>query len=181
MTYYGAKDLARSFRTVRGNTVRIAEEISESKYDFKATSDTRSVGQILAHIALGSGFEYYVHSSRIDDLAKVSFSELMQKARAEEAKPRSKTEIVALLKTEGEKFASFLEGLTEPFLAEPVKMPSGANPATKCRFEMLLSPKEHEMHHRGQLMLIERMMGIVPHLTRNFQARMAARDAQTQR
>ena len=26
--------------------------------------------------------------------------------------------------------------------------------------------KEHEMHHRAQLMLIERMIGIMPHLTR---------------
>ena len=33
---------------------------------------------------------------------------------------------------------SFLEGLTESFLAEPVTMPPGAQPATKSRFEMLL-------------------------------------------
>ena len=36
---------------------------------------------------------------------------------------------------------------------------------------MLLSVKEHEMHHRGQLMLIERQLGIVPHLTREREAR----------
>jgi uncharacterized damage-inducible protein DinB len=39
---------------------------------------------------------------------------------------------------------------------------------------MILSVKEHEMHHRGQLMLIERIIGIVPHLTRDMKARMAA-------
>jgi hypothetical protein len=33
------------------------------------------------------------------------------------------------------------------------------------------------MHHRGQLMLIERMLGITPHLTREGQARMAAMQA----
>ena len=52
-------------------------------------------------------------------------------------------------------------------------MPPGAEPATKTRFEMLLSPKEHEMHHRGQLMMLQRMVGIVPHLTRQMQERMA--------
>jgi uncharacterized damage-inducible protein DinB len=36
---------------------------------------------------------------------------------------------------------------------------------------MLLGVKEHEIHHRGQLMLIERLLGIVPHLTRRQQAR----------
>ena len=52
-------------------------------------------------------------------------------------------------------------------------IPPGAQPASKSRFEMLLSPKEHEMHHRGQLIMMERMLGLVPHLTRQFQARMA--------
>jgi len=33
------------------------------------------------------------------------------------------------------------------------------------------------MHHRGQLMLIERLVGIVPHLTREMQAHIAARQA----
>ena len=35
---------------------------------------------------------------------------------------------------------------------------------------MLLGPKEHEMHHRGQLMLIQRLLGQVPELTRRRQA-----------
>ena len=43
----------------------------------------------------------------------------------------------------------------------------------RTRFERLLSIKEHEMHHRSQLMLIERQLGIVPHLTRQFQERIA--------
>ena len=41
------------------------------------------------------------------------------------------------------------------------------------RPDMLLAAKEHEMHHRAQLMVVERMLGIVPHLTRDMQARMA--------
>jgi uncharacterized damage-inducible protein DinB len=42
---------------------------------------------------------------------------------------------------------------------------------------MLIALKEHEMHHRGQLMLIERMLGITPHLTRAQQERLAAMQA----
>jgi uncharacterized damage-inducible protein DinB len=53
-------------------------------------------------------------------------------------------------------------------------MRPGMTPAAKSRFEMILSVKEHEMHHRAQLILIERMLGIVPHLTRQMQARMAS-------
>jgi uncharacterized damage-inducible protein DinB len=56
-------------------------------------------------------------------------------------------------------------------------MPPGAHPAAKSRFEMLLSPKEHEMHHRGQLMMLQRMVGLVPHLTRQMQERNALAEA----
>ena len=99
--------------------------------------------------------------------------ELMQKFGAEEAKPRTKAETIAYLTSQGEAFASFLEGLSDAFLAEPVAMPQGAEPASKTRLEMLLSPKEHEMHHRGQIMQLQRMIGVVPHLTRRMQEFMA--------
>jgi uncharacterized damage-inducible protein DinB len=173
MTYYGGKEMAASFRTVRNNTIKIAQEIPESQYGFRPAPDTRSIGQLLTHIALGPGFQHYVHTNRIDDLQKVNFPEIVQKTMAEEAKPRSKDEILAFLNSEGEKFASYLEGLSESFLAEQVALPPGATPATKSRFEMLLSPKEHEMHHRAQLMTCQRLIGLVPHLTRQMQERMA--------
>lgn len=177
MTYYSAKELVASFRTVRKNTIQIAEEIPESKYDFRAAPDTRSVAQTLVHIAVGPRFQLHVHTNGIDDLKKVNFPELVRQNSAEEARPRTKAEIVAFLKSEGEKFATFVDSLPESVLAERVAMPPGAEPATKSRFEMLLSPKEHEMHHRGQLMVVERMLGIVPHLTRQMQERMAQAQA----
>ena len=85
--------------------------------------------------------------------------------------------MIAFLKTEGDTFASFLETMPESFLAEVVTMPPGAQPPTKSRFEMLMSAKEHEMHHRGQLMTIQRMIGQVPHLTRQMQERVAQMQA----
>jgi len=179
MTYYGGKEMAASFRTVRGNTLKIAEEIPEEKYSFKPANDSRTIGQTLTHIALGPGFQHYIQSNKITDLKTVNFPELMKGVMAEEAKTRNKAEIIAFLTTEGDKFASFLESLPESFLAEQVTMPPGAEPATKSRFEMLLGAKEHEMHHRAQLMTAQRMIGQVPHLTRQMQERMAAMAAQS--
>lgn len=173
MTYYGTKELAAAFRTVRANTIQTAQDIPEDKYGFRAAPDCRTVAQTLAHIAVGSGFQHHIHSNKVTDLKTVNFMELMQKFGAEEKKPRTKAEIIALLTSTGEAFAAFLESLPESFLAEPVMMPPGAQPPTKSRFEMLLSPKEHEMHHRAQLMTLERMIGVTPHLTRQMQERMA--------
>ena len=173
MTYYGGKEMAASFRTVRENTLKIADEIPEDKYGFKPSNESRSIGQTLTHIALGPGFQHHIQSNKISDLKTVNFGELMQKAGAEEAKPRTKAEIIAFLKAEGDKFAAFLEGLQESFLGESVSMPPGMQPPAKSRFEMLLGAKEHEMHHRAQLMTMQRMIGQVPHLTRQMQERMA--------
>ena len=99
------------------------------------------------------------------------FVGLLDEFNAEEAKPRTKAEIVALLRSEGEKFAGWLEASTPEFLAETITEPDGKT--VKTRFERLLGAKEHEMHHRGQFMLIERQLGIVPHLTRQSQERIA--------
>ena len=96
--------------------------------------------------------------------------------QTDEAKARSKDDVVALLKQRGEETAKWLESLSDDFLAEQFTQPRG-EPKTKSRLEMIMSMKEHEMHHRGQLMLIERMLGIVPHLTREMQARFAAAQA----
>src|SRR5258708_4303810 len=73
MTYYGGKDLAAAFRTVRENTVKIAEEIPEEKYDFRATPDTKTIGQTLAHIGISSGFQYHIHSNKVTDMKTVNF------------------------------------------------------------------------------------------------------------
>ena len=177
MTYYGGKDLADAFRMVRKNTIQIAEDIPEDKYEFRAAPDTRTVAQMLAHIAIAPNFYHYVHSNRITDMKTVNFAELVPQWTAAENKPRSKEELVAYLKDEGDKFASFLETIDDAVLGEQVALPPGAQPASKSRFEMLLSAKEHEMHHRGQLMLVQRILGQVPHLTRQMQERMAAMQA----
>ena len=177
MNYYGGKELAAAFRTVRKNTIQVAQDIPEDKYDFKPAPESRTVAQTLAHIACGTELAQHIHGERVDSLTKLNFPEWMQKMAAAESKLRDKSQIVAALQSHGEKFAAFLEGLPESVLQERVAMPPGADPASKTRFEMLLSPKEHEMHHRAQLMTVQRMVGVVPHLTRQRQEMMARAQA----
>ena len=178
MTYYGPKEMAASFRTVRGNTIKIAEEIPEESYGFRAAPECRSAAETLVHIAVGPRFQEQIHLvERTYTLMGFDFFGFMGKQVAEEQVTRSKAEILELLHAEGEKFAQALDGLSEAFLAESVQFAPGMVPPSKSRFEMLLGPKEHEMHHRGQLMLVQRMLGKVPHLTRQMQERVAAMKA----
>jgi uncharacterized damage-inducible protein DinB len=174
LNYYGAKELAESFRTVRKNTITIAQDIPEEQYGFRPTPDTRTVGELLVHISLYYNIQHQIHGQeRRTSLAGFDFPAAGQRLRAEEKVPRSKDQTIALLQSAGDEWAGWLDGLTESFLAERVEARPGIA-VSKSRFEMIMSVKEHEMHHRGQLMLIERMLGIVPHLTRAAHARMAA-------
>jgi uncharacterized damage-inducible protein DinB len=168
---YGGKELANAFRTVRKNTIQVAEDIPEASYGFVAASEVRSVARMLAHIAIATRIWEEVDKKRLNTLVGFDFFGLTDRFSAEEAKSRSKAEILNMLRTEGEQFAAWMETLTPEILAETVTEPDGKT--TKTRFERLLGAKEHEMHHRAQLMLIERQLGIVPHLTRRFQERVA--------
>lgn len=168
MNLYGAKQLADSMRTVRKNTILIAEDIPEKDYGYRPTPESRSVAETLVHIAsLSRADRFFDEEGRLSSLEGLDFGVFIKKSEIEERRPRSKSEIVALLRTEGDRWCQWVEGLPEALLSERVRMPGGAS---KSRFEMLLGTKEHEMHHRGQLMIMERLLGIIPHLTRNRQA-----------
>jgi uncharacterized damage-inducible protein DinB len=175
MSYYGPKQMADGFRAVRKNTIVIAEEIGEEHYGFRPTPDTRSVAQLLMHIGVAPQMTEQIHAlERRSSLADFDFPAFFVRMQNEEQRAIPKVQIIEFLRTEGDRFAAWLEGVSDDFLAESVKFPPGMMPPTKTRFEMILGVKEHEMHHRGQLMLIERLLGQVPHMTREMQARMEA-------
>lgn len=175
MTYYGAKELARSFRTVRKNTIKIAEEIPEEQYGFRPVAVCRSVAETLTHIATIARIPLQIHFvERRSTLVGFDFFGFREKLQAESRAPRSKAQILELLRSEGEKFAAALDGVSEAFLGEQVEYPAEMEPRAKSRFEMLIAAKEHEMHHRAQLMVVERMLGITPHLTRQMEEMIAA-------
>jgi uncharacterized damage-inducible protein DinB len=127
------------------------------------------VKETLVHIASLWRFDRFVHEEQhLASLEGFDFGALFKKAETEERLLRSKSDIVGLLQAQGDRWCQWVEGLSEALLSEQVRQPGGT---LKNRFEMLVGTKDHEMHHRGQLMVMERMLGIVPHLTRNRQAR----------
>jgi uncharacterized damage-inducible protein DinB len=164
MINYGPKDLAASFRTVRKNTIRIANDIPAEKYDFSPAKGARSVSEQLRHIAYLNEWHFEFHRTRrISSMKELDMPTLRTSIRGRMTQPLDKAAIVSLLEKRGEEFATWLESLTPAFLNETYTDMQGVS---KTRFEHIMSAKEHEMTHRAQLMVIERMLGIVPHLTR---------------
>lgn len=172
MGSYGASEMAESFRTVRKNTIQVAQDIPEDKYDFRAAEGVMSVREMLAHLASSTHWAEQLHFvERKSEVSYEDFGRYMAEGKAVADGLRTKADIVAALESRGHDFACRLEKMSEAELAEHVAFPAPIQPPSKSRFEMLMSVKEHEMHHRGQLMLIERILGIIPHLTRARQNR----------
>ena len=170
MIYYGAWQLADAFRTVRRNTITIAEEIPAEHFQFRPAPGVRTVGELLAHIAVMPRWQLSVHAARVAFIDFEYFGRGVARAAGQEQELRTKEDILKALREGEEEFASFVSEVSEEVLAEQVGFPPPVNPSARSRFEMLLSVKEHEMHHRGQLMLIQRQLGIVPHMTRRREA-----------
>ena len=110
MNYYGAKEIAESFRTVRKNTIQVAEDIPEEKYTFRAAPDTMSVGEMLAHLAATPHWAqqcFFVEKKT--NVAMEDFGRWMGEVGAKSKALTSKAAIVDALKTNGEAFAKQLE------------------------------------------------------------------------
>lgn len=178
MTYYGNKELAGSFRTVRKNTIAIAEDIPEEQYGFRPTPESRSVAEVLRHIAVSTRGYHDLHAVRkMTSFAGFDWGAHMQQAQQAEQRLQTRAQIIEALRSSGQVWASYLDSVPEAERAQIITFSEGAVPPAKSRFEMFLSVKEHEMHHRAQLMVLERLLGIVPHLTRERQARWSAAPA----
>src|SRR6201993_2829799 len=147
MTAYSGKELANGFRTVRKNTIQVAEDIPEAQYGHVAAPGCKSVGRMLTHIAVSQRFWDEIHrKQRRTTMQGLDFFALSERAEAEESKPRSKAEIVDLLRTEGEEFAAWLETLTPEFLAEMVT--EGDGKTTKTRLAMSPWAEKQERDNR---------------------------------
>lgn len=164
MNLYGPKQLADSIRAVRRNVVLIAEDIHEDDYLFRPTVGGRSVAETLIHIAFFSNFDYLFHEEEhVTTLEAFDLVQFLKDSESQEKRHHTKSTLIELLRNSGESWAGWVEFLPELFLAEEVVQHDGT---LKTRFEMILGRKEHEIHHLAQLTVIERMLGIVPYLTR---------------
>ena len=88
--------MADSFRTVRKNTLVIADEIGEEHYGFHAASGTRTVAQTLVHIALVPGLQEHIHGvARLTTLEGFDFPAFFGPVIAEEQTPQPRLRLSA--------------------------------------------------------------------------------------
>ena len=156
-----------SWKTVRQDTAQAVEDFPASDFDFKATPDVMTFGELARHILDAGHAMTGMLLDGVDNLATPQFREMIGKYKpqlperldaatlASELRKSSETQTAAL----AVKGPEFFSGMITRFDGQRV-----------TRLEMLQFLKEHELTHRAQMFVYLRLKGIVPGTTRRRQA-----------
>jgi uncharacterized damage-inducible protein DinB len=164
--------LIETWKDVREGVIAEVSKIPADKFDFKATPDTRTVAEIVQHI-LGTQAILVGELCRPDtNLMRAPFPELARQYAPEVSSTTDKDGLMKLLASRQEAAAEKIRAFGEEGLREQTRRFDGRM-TTKLGF--LHFSYSHEMYHRGQLAIYERLMNIEPALTTRFKEILAAR------
>ncbi|MDQ2711391.1 MAG: DinB family protein [Acidobacteriota bacterium] len=134
----------KHLKTSREFTLKVAEAMPASDYDFKLTSPQMSFGEQMAHLA--SGFTYFLSS--------------FEGQKPNPAKPasNSKEDVIAFVKAQYDKAIDQVSKLTPERISKTYKSEEG----TMSGVDLLLGMLDHTTHHRASAEMYLRAKGITP-------------------
>ena len=118
-----SSDVRQDYKTVRDYFIQSAEKMPEADYGFKPSSDVRSFGQQVAHVA---DDQYNLCAPAKGETRKAAYTQI-------EKTLSKKTELVAALKEAFAYCDGAYDALTDASGTEMVKFGKGS----RTRFEML--------------------------------------------
>ena len=159
--------LVQSWSEVRTGLINEASQIPEEKFSFRATPDTRSVTELLQHIVQTQKMLVGEACSKDADLMRQSFADHLNEYAPEVAAVTRKSGLLELLRSSLEPAEAAIRGCGEG-LQQNMRRFDGKE---MTRFDVLNFGIAHEMYHRGQLTVYERLLGVEPALTQYFNKR----------
>jgi uncharacterized damage-inducible protein DinB len=155
------EEFLSQWKDVREGLIKEVERIPEDKLDFRAAAETRSVLELLHHV---------VESEQmlVDEICRADTDLRRLLTRPPETEVRvvtTKNAIISLLRSSLDTSrAKVLQ-----FGAEKIEqLMFGLNGNQITKGAMLQFTLAHEMYHRGQLTVYQRLLGIEPALTEQF-------------
>jgi uncharacterized damage-inducible protein DinB len=164
--------LIETWKDVREGLIAEVSKIPAGKFDFKATPETRSVAELVQHI-IGTQAVLVGEMCRPDtNLMRAPFPELIKQYAGEVVSTTDKDGLLELLARSQEAAAEKIRAFGEEPLHEQTRRFDGK---VTSKLGFLHFSYSHEMYHRGQLTVYERLMNIEPALTTRFKELFAAR------
>ena len=156
--------IIEGWREVRNGLIDEAKQIPADKFSFQPTPDSRSVLRLLQHLAEAQKF-LVAEACRPDtNLMRASFADNVKTYAPNVGAADNKDAILNLLSESMDEAASQLSAAADE-LKNTMKRFDGKE-MTKLSFMSFAIA--HEMYHRGQLTVYERLLSIEPALTTRF-------------
>lgn len=154
--------LIETWKDVREGLIAEVSKIPADKFDFKAAPDARTVAEIVQHI-IGAQALLVGEMCRPDtDLRRAPFPELIKQYAPEAISSTDKDVLLSLLASGQEAAAAKIRAFGEEGLREETRRFDGK---MITKVALLQFSYSHEMYHRGQLTVYERLMSVEPALT----------------
>ena len=148
----------------RGGFIKEVEKIPADQFSFRATPDTRNVAEIVQHV-ISTQKIIIGEACRPDtNLMRQSFAAHANEYAPGVSEATDKNGLLELLRTSMDESAARISSYGDK-LGESMTSLTG-QPTTKAAF--LTFGMSHEMYHRGQLTVFERLLNIEPALTEMF-------------
>lgn len=167
-----------SFEKVRANTVQVARDIPEDKYDFRPVEGVNTVMEHFKKILNLTEFmvAMALYPEEIHITAENRPEWLKRLTWTDTDKITTQAQVAAALEQSIIEIRKRVMAADDTFLNSLFRATDGI---TKVRLWVVQCAKEQEMTMRAQLYLYERHLGIIPHTTRRQLEKEAARKAKS--
>ena len=159
------------WKEVRAGLIAELARIRPEQFGFQATPESRSVAGIIRHIVEVQKFATGELCRPDTDFKRVPIRELVERHAAEAHSGGDKEELIGSLRSTMEWAEAALRAFGEEALREKVQ---GLDGKTLSKLGYLYKYITHEMYHRGQITVYERLMQIEPALTAKLREFLAA-------
>lgn len=160
--------LIASWGEVRAGLMQEAMLIPAEQFSFRATPDTRSVAEILQHVVETEKLLVGEACCAEPNLSRQSFETHIAEYAPEVADISDKDGLMKLLRSSMEASMESIRRCGEGTMR-------GFDGKEGAKLDVFAFAASHEMYHRGQLTVYERLLGIEPALTQYFK-KLFARD-----
>jgi uncharacterized damage-inducible protein DinB len=158
-----------SWRAVREDTIAAVEDFP-GEFDFRATPEMQTFGEIARHILQASEGLTGMLLAGESDFTVPDFRQRLMRHITPLAPDASVAELTAALRGTLDQRLAQLAAKPADFMAQEVTRFDGVK---LTRMEMVLFIMDHELTHRTQMFMCLRLKGIVPSTTRRRLARAA--------
>ena len=158
------ESVIEGWREVRNGLIDEANQIPAEKFSFQPTPDTRSVKQLLQHLVESQKFLVGEACRSDTNLMRGSFADNVKLYAPNVREVDDKDELLNLLRASMDDTASQLTSAADE-MKNTMKRFDGKEMNKLAFMSFAIA---HEMYHRGQLTVYERLLNIQPALTTRF-------------